>query len=290
MKKLLVTGVSGFLGWNLCQLLKGLWDTWGAYFAHPIVIPGVTVIRADLTDFRELKSLFAMIRPDAVMHIAAVADPNLCQLNGSYSYRVNVEASLNIAGLCADRSITCVYTSSDLVFDGLNAPYREGDAVCPVNIYGEHKVLAEEGMCHRYPKVKICRMPLMFGNPPATAVSFIQAMIKAMHEGRELKLFTDEWRTPISAKVAAEGLAITLQKGEGIIHLGGRERISRFDFGRLLAEALCLNASITPCKQRDVPMAAPRPPDVSLDNSKAVALGFNPLPLKKDLLVNCIDA
>lgn len=104
-----------------------------------------------------------MIKPDAVIHTAAKSDPNYCQLNRNESKKLNVDASINIAKLCAEYSIHCVFTSTDLVFNGLNAPYREEYPVCPVNFYGEQKVLAEEGMLKYHPMVAICRMALMFG-------------------------------------------------------------------------------------------------------------------------------
>lgn len=284
MKKLLVTGASGFLGWNICRMLKTDWEVFGVYFAHPIVIPGAVALQTDLADYRDLKKLFELVRPDAVIHCAAISNPNFCQLNRQQSHQVNVEASINIAGLCSDRSIACLFTSSDLVFDGLHAPYREHDPVCPVNVYGEHKVLAEQGMIARYPQVIVCRMPLMFGDAGPAASSFIQPMIRAMQEGRELRLFVDEFRTPISGKVAVQGISIALGRVQGIIHLGGMECISRYDFGRLLTEVAHFHdARLMPCRQQDIEMAAPRSPDVSLDNRKAISLGFKPLPLKEDL-------
>lgn len=71
MKKLLVTGGSGFLGWNLCQLAKQEWDVYGTYFSHPAKIPDVTLRKVDLTDFQEIKLIFREIQPAAVIHTAA---------------------------------------------------------------------------------------------------------------------------------------------------------------------------------------------------------------------------
>ena len=284
MKKLLVTGASGFLGWNLCQLAKEAWDVYGTYFSKTVEIPDVTVVKADLRDFQEIKRLFSEIGPAAVIHTAAQSSPNFCQTYPEESHSINVTASCNIAGLSADYGIPCVFTSTDLVFDGLNAPYRETDPVCPVSVYGEQKVMAEQGMRSRYPKVALCRMPLMFGVAPPTATSFIQPFIKILREGKELNLFSDEFRTPVSGVTAAKGLLLALEKVEGLLHLGGKERVSRYDFGRLMVDALQLpQENLKACKQKDVPMAASRPPDVSLNSSKAFALGYEPLSLREEL-------
>lgn len=284
MKKLLVTGASGFLGWNLCQLAKQKWEVYATYYSHTLEIPGVTLIKVNLQDFQELKQLFNEIQPAGIIHTAAQSNPNFCQLHPTETYPINVTASCNIASLSADYNIPCVFTSTDLVFNGLNAPYQETDSVSPVNYYGEQKVMAEQGMLERYPQTAICRMPLMFGLTPPTANSFIQPFIKVLREGKELSLFADEFRTPVSGTTASSGLLLALEKFTGIIHLGGKERISRYDFGRLMAEVLQLpQDKLKACSQKDVPMSAPRPTDVSLDSSKAFSLGYEPLFLRQEL-------
>jgi len=284
MKKLLITGASGFLGWNLCKLAKKEWDVYGTYFSHNLEIPGTKLVKLDLTDFTEVKRVFREIQPAAVIHTAAQSQPNYCQTHVQESLLINVTASLNIAELCADNLIPYIFTSTDLVFDGLKGFYQETDSVNPVNIYGEHKAMAEVEILKRYPQAAICRMPLMFGNATPTATSFLQSFIKTLREGKELKLFTDEFRTPVNGKIAAEGLLLALEKVKGIIHLGGKEKISRYDFGRLLVEVFEIpNPKIQASLQKDVKMTAPRPSDVSLDSSKAFELGYSPLSLQEQL-------
>ncbi|MBD2013134.1 NAD(P)-dependent oxidoreductase [Microcoleus sp. FACHB-53] len=284
MKKLLVTGASGFLGWNLCQLAKQEWDIYGTSFSHTVEISDITLLKVDLIDFEELKRIFQEIQPDAVIHTAAQSSPNVCQSNPEESHAINVTASCNLAGLCADYSIPCAFTSTDLVFNGLNPPYKETDSVSPVNLYGEQKVMAEEGMLERYPMTAICRMPLMFGVAAPPAQSFMQPFIQTLRERKELSLFTDEFRTPASGTTAAKGLLLALEKVNGRIHLGGKERMSRYEFGRLLVKVFELpSEGLKGCRQADVKMAASRPPDVSLDSAKAFNLGYAPLSLREEL-------
>jgi dTDP-4-dehydrorhamnose reductase len=283
MKKLLITGASGFLGWHLCQVAQQNWEVYGLYHSHPLAMSGIHPIQMDLTDFQALQSLFQQIQPDAVIHTAAQSSPNLCQTQPEASYAINVAASINLAELCANAAIPYVFTSTDLVFDGRNAPYRESDRVCPVNRYGEHKVAAEQGILAHYPAAAVCRMPLMFGAAP-TAPSFIQPFIQQLRSHQILKLFTDEIRTPVGGFTAAQGLLLALEKVQGIIHLGGKERISRYDFGQLMVEILELpGEKILPCRQADVPMAAPRPPDVSMDSSLAFSLGYQTQTIREEL-------
>ncbi len=284
MKRLLVTGASGFLGHNLCRLKRLEWDIFGTVNKHPVKADGVNLLTIDLTNRRELVRAFREIKPHGVIHAAAASNLDWCQLNSRESYKINVEASAGIASLCAELSIPCVYTSTDMVFDGLNAPYREEDSVSPVNVYGEQKALAEELIIREYPLAAVCRLSLMFGNPGPAASNFTQTMVDAMRDGRELHLFTDEFRTPVSVWSAVEGLFMALHEVHGIMHLGGRERISRYEFGCLVKRlADFADAKLIPCLQKDVKTAAPRPPDASLDSSRAFGLGFRPGTLEEEV-------
>ena len=284
MKKLLITGVSGFLGWHLAKIAQSQWQVYGITHSKTVQIPGINQVKINLTNLNDLQYLFQTVKPDAVIHAAAQSQPNFCQQYPEESAKINVTASLNIANLCSALDIPCVFTSTDLVFNGLNPPYRETDPVSPVSYYGEQKVLAEQGMLERYPKTAICRMPLMFGDVPPHASSFIQPFIQVLREGKELNLFIDEFRTPVSGETAAKGLLLALETTSGILHLGGKERISRYDFVQLMAEVFNLPTdTIKPCRQQDVKMAAPRPADVSLDSTKAFNLGYHPLSLREQL-------
>lgn len=281
MKRLLITGAGGFLGWNLCRELKGRFEIFGFVRSRRVPLEGVHSIEVDLTDFRRARSLFHQVRPDAVIYAAALAKPDLCQLQPVESARINVDAPIFMASLCAESEVPMVFTSSDLVFDGRNPPYREEDPVSPISTYGKQKAKAEAGILQCYPRAVVCRMALMFGDGGPHASSFLKAMVSSMRLGEELKLFTDEVRTPLSGRDAAMGLALALDHAGGLLHLGGRERISRFDLGLLTAKVFGISEpAITPALQREVPTPAPRSADVSLDCSKAHEMGFRPAPLE----------
>ena len=150
MKKLLITGASGFLGWHLCQVAQAAgWQVYGSYQTRSVDLAGVTGFPLDLTDLASVKLVMQELRPDALLHLAALSSPNACQSDPELSYQVNVVASCELAGRCAEAQIPCLFTSSEQVFDGLNPPYREAEPVCPINRYGEHKAAAEVEMWQR---------------------------------------------------------------------------------------------------------------------------------------------
>ncbi len=216
------------------------------------------------------------MQPDAVIHAAAQARPHICQTEPQATFAINVEASWNLAGLCADQHIPLVFVSTDLVFDGLSPPYSESDPVSPANHYGEQKVAAERGMRDRYPQVTIGRLPLMFGVVPH-APSFIQPMIQNLQSGKPLQLFKDEFRTPVSGADAARGLLLTLKMRRCVLHLGGPARLSRYEIGQALVRILGFSDSLLAgCFQKDIELTTPRPADVSLDSSSAFSLGYAP--------------
>jgi dTDP-4-dehydrorhamnose reductase len=292
MKKLLVTGASGFLGWNLCMRALTRWAVTGVTCAHEAALDGVTMLRCDLTDFTALERLFQNVQPDAVIHAAAAADPNFCETHPEISRQINVDAALRIAQMCAAYDARCVFISTDLLFDGQHPPYDEASKAAPLSLYGKQKAEAENRMRQAYAAMLICRMSLMYGDAPAQAKSFLQPMIQNLSDNKDLTLFTDEIRTPVSASDAACGILMLLESARsGIFHLGGKVRISRYEFGNVLSSCLGItHAPIIAAARKDVSMAAPRPADVSLDSAKASALGYNPLPPQAALMeLSCVQ-
>ena len=284
MKRLLVTGASGVLGWNVCAVGRESWRVYGVVHRHAIDLPGVTRLVCDLTRPGDLPRLFREVAPHAAIHCAAAAQPDFCQAHPDESRGINVEVAASLADLCGLAAIPYAFVSTDLVFDGTSPPYREENPVSPISVYGEQKAAAERAVRARHPGAVICRLSPIFGDPGPASASFMHPWISALRNGRPLTLFVDEFRTPVGARTAAVGLLMALETGGGILHLGGRERISRYALGILLAEMLAVDVGfIVPGRQRDRTIGAPRPPDVSRDSSFAYSLGYDPPPLREEL-------
>jgi dTDP-4-dehydrorhamnose reductase len=278
MKRLLVTGASGLLGSNVCLAALREWSVFGVGKSRPVITTGAHSVSCDLLDHAAIFRLVDGIRPAAVIHAAAAADPAFCEANPDLSRRVNVDASRALAGACRSIGARLVFVSTDIVFDGQSPPYDEDAVVNPISNYGRQKAEAEQDVLEECPSACVCRLPLMFGTIGAAPGGFIGPMLKAWRESRPIPVFVDEYRTPVSASTAAAGLMIALNSPAcGRLHLGGPERISRHDLAMLFAQKMGLPPSLLcPCRQRDVASVPPRPPDVSLCSAKAAAYGFHP--------------
>ncbi|MGF1519703.1 MAG: SDR family oxidoreductase [Nodosilinea sp.] len=277
-RRLLVTGASGFLGWHLCRAAQAAWQVEGTYHRHaPQPLPGVTLHGIDLGELDAIAPWLEALAPAAVIHTAALSQPNRCEQDPAQSYRVNVEATRVLAECCARHQIPFVFTSTDQVFDGQSPPYSETSPPSPINFYGHHKAEAEALIQTLHPTAAICRLPLLYGPPSPTAESFLQGFLRTLKAGQPLNLFTDEFRTPAYVEDVAAGLLLALEKATGLLHLGGPERLSRYDFGLRMAGVFGLDPSLLiPGRQADVTMPARRPADVSSDSQRAFALGYWP--------------
>lgn len=278
MRSLWITGASGFLGWHACQALSCDWQIYGTYHTRPVTLEKGTVESLDLLEDDAVQAYLDKTQPDAVLHTAAISKAGQCQRDPDSSYPVNVTSAVTLAQRCAEAAIPFVFTSTDLVFDGTQAPYQEGDLPTPVNHYGHQKAEAEQSILAVYASATVCRLPLMYGAATPTATCFLQNFLATMQAGTPLTLFTDEVRTPAAVTDVVQGLRLVLDQNiTGLLHLGGPQRLNRYEFGRLTATAFQMSETrLQPCLQSSVPLSAPRPQDVSLNSERAFALGYKP--------------
>ncbi len=282
-KKLIITGASGFLGYHLLRVTSAEWEVYGITHSKGFDFKNALAINCDLRNYIELGNFIDDIEPDAIIHTAAISDANFCEQNKELSYEVNVEATKNLAGICCDFKIPFAFTSTDLVFDGKQGMYKEDDAKNPLSVYGEQKSIAEYEALRIYPEATIFRLPLMFGAAEASAFNYLQKLIAQIKNSETAPLFHDEYRSVCGAKSIAKGI-LKLINETGTIHLAGKEKLSRYEFGLKAAKAFGLDESLLhSCSQKEVKMAAPRPADVSLNISKAKSLGFAPLSVDEEL-------
>jgi dTDP-4-dehydrorhamnose reductase len=160
-----------------------------------------------------------------------------------------------------------------MVFDGARSWYAEADEPNPILEYGRTKRDAEAEVL-RTPGGAVARLSLLYGPTRCGRDGFYDRAVAALRERRQQSFFHDEYRTPLDYRTASEALAaLTGSDFEGVVHVGGRERVSRFELMSRVARALELDASLIASNGRaDAAFAEPRPSDLSLDTTRLADL------------------
>ncbi len=281
--KVAVTGASGFLGFNFINSISARYDVTGFYHRNPVEFSKASAYPLHINNYMNVEDMLKWVKPDIIFHLASISNPNQCEKDPGESYASNVAGTKNIIAAAKKLNSGLVFTSSDLVFDGSSAPYKESDVPSPISRYGTQKQEAENAVLD-YEKGKVVRLPLLFGQKSPHSGSFLQPMVNFLRAKSKITLFEDEFRTPISAAKAIEGLLWIASSSNKLAHISCDERISRYDLGIKIAGYLGLDPSlIIKTKQDEIKFPAKRPKDTSLDISLAKSDGFHPGSLDEEL-------
>jgi dTDP-4-dehydrorhamnose reductase len=274
----LVTGAGGRLGGRLAELLAPRFRvTAGLRTAAPP--PGLPGVALDVLDPVAVDAALASIRPSVVVHCAALADADACERDPDAALRLNDTSCRALAAVCARRGARLVALSTDLVLSGERPYWTEDDDARPASVYGRTKRAGERAVLEADPGFAVVRVALVSGRTHGPHPSATETIAWALAEERPLRLFTDQYRTPVDPESVAEALTALLAGGPGgLYHLGGPERLSRFELGLRVAAVLGLDPrGIQPARQAELALDAPRPADVSLDSRRARdRLGWRP--------------
>lgn len=248
-------------------------DLLGLTRAPGDVASGVRAASVDLDDSDALRHAITESRPSHILHVGAMTAVGDCYAQPEAARRVNVAATRVLAEAAAEYGGRLVYTSTDMVFAGNRAPYRESDSPRPLSHYGRTKLAAEQELA-KSERTLTVRLPLMYGFPCTRRETTFAKQIAALRSGQPLRLFTDEYRTPVWLADAARAL-IGLARSEltGIIHVTGPERMSRFELVERFARLLGIDdAKLEAVSRLSIEAAEPRPEDLSLDGSRLAEL------------------
>lgn len=276
---MLVTGASGLLGGRLADLLARGHDVTAVRHRAPVP-PGLAVVDADLLAPDALGPLLDRARPDAVVHSAALADPDACERDPDLARRANVLLSLDLARACRARGVRLVALSTDLVLAGDRAWTSEDVPAAPLLLYGRTKLDGESAILAEDAEATVLRVALVLGRGFGPRTTASEGLASALAAGRPVRLFTDQFRTPIDPESLADAIARVLARTvSGRFHIGGSERSSRHEIGLRVARVLGLPLQgIEAVTQASYPAAGVRrPADVSLDCGRARReLGWEP--------------
>lgn len=286
--KILLTGATGLLGYNLLRLLLETgYEIIATYHNSTLddFLNDIAWVRVDLEDQEKIMQAVREVAPDVIMHAAAYTDVDGCEVNREKAYRINYLATSAIARIAGKVKAFVVYVSTDYVFDGEKGMYKENDLPNPVNYYGFTKLLGEVAISSILPETSlIVRTSGLYGYSPTGKKNFGIISFEKLLRGEEVYAFYDQILSPTYAyALAMELIKIVEKKITGIIHLAG-ERLSRYEFARTLAKVLGVDeALIKPISVNDVKLIAKRPKDSSLDTAEARVQGFSIPPVAECL-------
>ena len=282
----LVTGASGLLGSKVVEmaLSKG-YKVYSAYNEHQPLLG--KPVKLDITDRTSVERVIYKLKPEVIIHAAAMTNVDKCELEQNLALKVNYIGTANIAYAARIIKAFLIYISTDYVFKGDKGLYKEDDATKPVNFYGYSKLKGEKAVKRISNEYCIVRTSVLYGSKPARGkVNFALWLINKLKNNEIVKIVSDQFISPtLNTNLAQMLLEVAERKLTGIYHLAGASRVSRLDFAFELAKICNLSKSlIHPAKMYDMNWVARRPRDSSLNVSKALKILKNkPLVLHKAL-------
>ncbi len=260
--RIYITGNKGQLGRALEQALAD----------HTLY--GGDLPEVDITDLNSIRSSIGPIRPDLVIHSAALTDVDGCAREPDLAYRVNALGTRNVAVACQDVDCPLLAISTNEVFDGrARQPYLEFDATNPINAYAKSKHAGEAFVRDLLARFYIVRTAWLFGYG---GNNFIAKIVKRAKEDGRLRVVADEVGSPTFAPDLAQAIARLITSGAyGIYHFVNDGACSRFEFAQKILELANLaHVPIEPIRLADLGRPSTPPPYTPLRNFCGAQIGI----------------
>jgi dTDP-4-dehydrorhamnose reductase len=272
--RIVVTGASGQLGsYVIDRLARGPHEViaWSGRTAN--VRGELRLQPVDLTDALAVTAALEQADPDVLVHLAAISSTEAVRRDPKRALAVNVSGTGLLAEWAAKHDRRLLYTSTDLVFDGSKSWYGEDDPALPIVEYGRTKRDSEPAVLATR-RGLVARLSLLYGPSRSLTAGYFDRAMAAMRTANPQSFFADEFRTPLDNMTASRILVRLAESAvTGLMHVGGPERLSRFELMRRAASVLGVDPGFVRGNRRaDVPVAEPRPVDVSLDTSRLLHL------------------
>ena len=268
----LVTGATGLLGAALVPALQ---------------TAGFTVLRhgwqaaadvhADLTRRDDTLALLKRVRPDVIVHLAALTDVDACEADPQRAYLLNLQSVVHLAEWIANArpGSHLVHISTDQVYDGAG-PHAEG-GVCIRNTYAFSKIAAE--IAASGVGATVLRTNFFGRSQRAGRASFSDWLFAALRSGQAIQVFDDVLFSPLAIDTLALAISrVVARRPAGVLNLGscvggvggGVGGISKADFAFAFAAAAGLpTASMTRSLSTTMTtLKAYRPKDMRMDSSR----------------------
>lgn len=258
--KILVIGASGFVGGYLLEHFHGIGtSTTGANGFKKL----------DLTVPQEIVDVMRSVEPDVVINSSGITNVDLCEIHPDLAMTVNGTSLGGVASECRRTGAKLIHISTDYVFDGERGNYKESDQTDPVNRYGASKLLGEKLVADG--QYSILRISTPYGpNLNRNKETFFEFVSKRLGVAEHVRAATDLYTTPTFVGDISAAVEVMIKEHlNGMFHLGGSRRLSRYEFSQMIAKSQGTDPElVVPCLSTDLPFRAKRPHDTSLDSSK----------------------
>lgn len=267
--EVLITGGSGLLGSNLVKLMEKRYSVHSIAYRHLMQFGGSQVHQLNITEGDNLLELVRKIKPECIIHTAALTEVDYCETHRDEAWKMNVQTTRNVVKAAAKTHSTVFYISTDSVFDGKKGMYTEEDIPNPLNFYAATKLEGENAVSESCVNHVIIRTNI-YGWNAQRKLSIAEWMLSGLREKKRLTLFRDVFFTPILVNNLADAITEILEKNlSGLFHVAGSERCSKLQFGLELASVFGLDKNlIEPIQLGDKNLVAQRPKDPSLSIRK----------------------
>lgn len=271
--KVLVTGVTGQLGYDVVRVLRG----------RGVETVGATRAEMPLDDPEKAQVFVEATRPDAVIHCAAYTAVDRAEDERELCHAINAESTRAIAGACEEIGAKLVYISTDYVFPGTGEKFYEtDDETAPCNVYGASKLAGESAVRNAMASGRffIVRISWVFG---VHGKNFIRTILGLAKTRDALTVVDDQVGSPTYTADLAELLADMVESGKFGVYHATNEGIC--SWAELAAEAIQqrgLRTKVTPVSSDMYPTKAVRPKNSRLSKASLDRGGFHRLPDWKD--------
>lgn len=232
MKRLLITGASGFLGRRAA-----------AFYSKTCEICAPSRTELDITDLENVYAVFRRFKPHCVIHCAAVSDLGMCEKDPEGSWRINVDGSRNIAAAAAEFSAKCLLCGSDQVYfgNGIKGPHSEEEPIAPPTVYGREKKAAEEECLAVNPDCVILRLTWMYDTctlAPQEHGDFFRTLAERLRTSAPLSYPVYDIRGITDVNEVIRNFKSALELNGGIYNFGSPNHRNTYETVRAMFTAL----------------------------------------------------
>lgn len=249
-KKILVTGANGLLGQKLIGFLREddtVETIATARGSNRLPFTkGYSYLTMDITDAGSIESAFSAVKPDVVIHTAAMTNVDQCEAEKENCWKQNVTAVEYLVRACRNHGSFLLHLSTDFIFDGTAGPYREDDEPNPISFYGWSKYAAEKAIIHSDIRWAIARTILVYGIAHDMSRSNIVLWVKkSLEEGKTIQVVDDQWRTPTLAEDLAIGcMLIARSESPGVFNISGKDLLTPYEMAHQTADYFGLDKDL----------------------------------------------